>query len=244
MSKILFSTLLLFFSGQILAQTNEKKEIVTSTKHEFSNISLYSESVLKVNIFSPLLGYSQFTLERFINDHRGIEFGLGIIGAGRNLNIQPHTLGLSLDRFGNNYHRPGHKNQFGGFFEFGYKFKKPFNFKAKSQNNFDAANSFEGFYIKPSFMFGAYSFNQFRDEFTTSTVRKHHRFGVLLANFGYQSLINSKLVFEFYVGGGPEIDNVKEEDDLYGHPFVLAVAKDNPSINFAFTTGFRFGFLF
>ncbi len=243
MGKILFSTLLIFFSGQILAQNNANKEIVAGTTNEFPNASLNSESILKVNIFSPLLGYSQFTLEKSFNELRGVEFGLGIIGAGRNLNIQPHTLGLSLDRFAGNYYRLGHKNQFGGFFEFGYKFKKLINSKTKSQNNFGAVNSFEGLYIKPSFIFGAYSFNQFRDDSTTVTVRRHHSFGTLLANFGNQWAINSRIVFEIYFGAGAEIDNVKDEDDLYGHPFVLAVAKDNPSVNFAFTAGFRFGFL-
>jgi hypothetical protein len=243
MGKILFSTLLIFFSCQILAQSNANKGIVASTTNEFSNASLNSKSVLKVNIFSPLLGYSQFALEKSINDRRGVEFGLGIIGAGKNLNIQPHTFALTLSSFPGNYYRAGHKNQFGGFFEFGYKFKKPFNFNTKSQNNFDAANSFDGFYIKPSFIFGAYSFNQFRDDSTTVTVRRHHRFGALLANFGYQWVFDSRIVLDFYFGGGAEIDNVQEGDDLYGHPFVLAVAKDNPSVNFAFTAGFRFGFL-
>jgi hypothetical protein len=50
-------------------------------------------------------------------------------------------------------------------------------------------------------------------------------------------------VLELYMGGGAEIDNVKDGDGLYGHPFVLAVAKDNPSVNFACTAGFRFGFI-
>ena len=244
MGKILFSTLLIFFSCQILAQNNTNKEIVTGITNEFSSISLNSKSVLKLNIFSALLGYSQFALEKSINDLKGIEFGLGIIGAGKNLNIQPHSIGLGLDRFPGNYYRSGHKNQFGGFFEFGYKFKKLINFKTTSQNDFEAVNPFKGFYIKPSFIIGAYSFNQFRDYSTTVTVRKHHRFGALLANFGYQWVMDSRIVFETYFGAGAEIDNVKDGDDLFGHPFVLVIAKDNPSVNFAFTAGFRFGFLF
>jgi hypothetical protein len=244
MGKILFSTLLIFFSGQILAQNNANKGRLTGTTNGFQNASLKSESVLKMNIFSPLLGYSQFALEKSINDLRGVEFGLGIIGAGKNLNIQPHTFAITRSSYGGNHYRPGHKNQFGGFLEFGYKFKKPLNFKTKSQNNFGTANSFEGLYIKPSFIFGAYSFNQFRDDSTTVTVRRHHRFGALLANFGHQWVFDSRIVLDFYFGAGAEIDNVKDGDDLYGHPFVLAIAKDNPSVNFAFTAGFRFGFLF
>jgi hypothetical protein len=145
MRKILFSILLLFFCSQIFAQNLSKERITTAPDNKSSNARFKSASVLKVNVFAPLLGYSQFSLEKSIDYLRNIEFGLGIIGAGRDLYIQPRFLGLGLDRFGRNNYRPGH--------------------------------------------------------------------------------------------------NVKGEDDLYGHPFVLAVAKDNPSVNFAFSAGFRFGFL-
>jgi hypothetical protein len=121
------------------------------------------------------------------------------------------------DLFGGNYHRAGHKNQFGGFFKFGYIFRKLINFETKSQNNFGAVNSFEGLYIKPSFISGAYSFNQFKDDSTTVTVRTHHRFGALLANFGNQWVFDSRIVLEIYFGAGAEIDNAKGGDDLYGH---------------------------
>jgi len=244
MRKILFSTLLLFFYSQIFSQTIPPKEReATVPDNESSNASFNSASVLKVNIFAPLLGYSQFSLEKSINYLRTIEFGLGIIGAGKNLNIEPHILGLGLDRFGPYNHRAGHRNQFGGFFEFGYKFIKPIHSNEVSPNNYNAVNTFEGSYLKPSFLFGAYGFNQFRDDSTTATIRKHHRFGALMLNLGHQFAFDSKIVLELYIGGGAEIDNVKGDDDLYGHPFVLAVAKDNPSVNFAFTAGFRFGFL-
>jgi len=244
MRSILFSTLLIFFYSQIFAQNkNAEKRIAIVPTNKTSNASLNSGSVLKLNVFAPLLGYSQFSFEKSIANHSDIEFGIGIIGAGKNLNIEPHTLSLSLDRFGSNNYRPGHKNQFGAFFEFGYKFIKPFSSKEISQNNFNAANIFEGPYIKPSFIFGAYSFNQFRDDSTTAKIRRHHSFGALMLNLGHQWVFDSKIVLELYFGGGAEIDNVKDGDGLYGHPFVLAVAKDNPSINFAFTAGFRFGFL-
>ncbi len=244
MRKILFSTLFLFFYGQVVAQNISAKERIAAVPdNESSNASSKSASVLKVNIFAPLLGYSQFSLERYISHLRNIEFGLGIIGAGKNLNIQPHSISLTRDRFGPYKYRAGHKNQFGGFFEFAYKFIKPIHSNEISPNNYNAVNTIEGSYIKPSFLVGAYSFNQFRDDSTKATIRKHHRFGALMLNLGHQWAFDSNIVFELYFGGGAEIDNVKDEDDLYGHPFVLAVAKDNPSVNFAFTAGFRFGFL-
>ncbi len=244
MRKILFATLLLFFYCQVVAQNISAKErIATVPDNESSNASFKSASVLKVNIFAPLLGYSQFSLEKSIRHLRNIEFGLGIIGAGKNLNIQPRSLGLSLDRFGPYKYRAGHKNQFGGFFEFGFKFIKSIHSNEISPNNYKPPNTFEGSYIKPSFLVGAYSFNQFRDDSTQATIGKHHRFGALMLNLGHQWAFDNNIVFELYFGGGAEIDNVKDEDDLYGHPFVLAVAKDNPSVNFAFTAGFRFGFL-
>ena len=231
MKKILFSILLILFCGQIFAQ------------HKPDNASFRSASVLKLNIFAPLLGYSQFSWEKPIGHLRSIEFGLGVIGAGKNLHIQRRPL-FSLDRFGANNYRPGHRNQFGGFFEFGYKFIVRINSIEISPKNISAVSNLKGPYIKPSFIIGAYSFNQFRNDSTAATIRRHHHFGALLLNLGYQWVFTSKIVFELYMGGGAEIDNVRGGDDLYGHPFVLAVAKDNPSVNFACTAGFRFGFLF
>jgi hypothetical protein len=239
MRKLLFSILLLFFYSQLFAQNISPKEReATPPENKFR-----SASVLKMNIFAPLIGYSQFSLEKSVSHLRNIEFGLGIIGAGRDLNIEPH-LSFSLDRFERGKYRPGHKNQFGGFFEFGYKFIKRIHSNEISSNNYNGLNSFEGSYIKPSFLVGAYGFNQFRDDSTTATIRKHHRFGAVMLNLGHEWALGSKTVLELYMGGGAEIDNVKAGDALYGHPFVLAVAKDNPSVNFAFTAGFRFGFLF
>jgi hypothetical protein len=243
MRKILFSILLLLFYFQIFAQNISAKErIASAPDNKSSNATFKSASVLKVNIFAPLLGYSQFSWEKSIEHLRNIEFGLGIIGAGKNLNIQPRPLFLGLDRFGSYTYRHGHRNQFGGFFEFGYKFIKPTLSNAKPPNNYNTINALEGSYIKPSFLVGTYSFNQFKDS-TTATVRKHHRFGALMLNLGHQWALDRKIVLELYTGGGAEIDNVKNGDGLYGHPFVFAVAKDNPSVNFAFTAGFRIGFL-
>lgn len=150
MRKILFQTLLFFFYSQIFAQNLSSNErVATAPDNTSANATSGLESVLKVNIFAPLLGYSQFSFEKSINHFRNIEFGL----------------------------------------------------------------------------------------------RKHHRFTALMLNLGHQWAMSRKLFFELYIGGGAEMDNVKDSDDLYGHPFVLAVAKDNPSVNFAFTAGFRFGFL-
>lgn len=138
MRKILFSILLLFFYSQIFAQNISAKErIATAPDNKSSNAPFRSASVLKMNIFAPLLGYSQFSLERSIGHLRNIEFGVGIIGAGRDLNIEPH-LSFSLDRFERGKYRPGHKNQFGGFFEFGYKFIKRVHSNEISSNNYNS----------------------------------------------------------------------------------------------------------
>jgi hypothetical protein len=239
MRKILFSTLLLFFYSQIIAQNISAKErIVTVPDNGYSNAFSKSASVVKVNIFAPLLGYSQFSWEKYTGHHSSLELGLGIIGAGKNLHIEHRSI-LSPDY---NY-RPDHRNQFGGFFELGYKLVKRIKAIKMLGNNFGMINSFEGAYVKPSFIMGTYSFNQFSSDSIATKIRRRHSFGALLLNVGDQWAIGSRLLFDVYIGGGPEVDNVKGGDDLYGHPFVLAVAKDNPSVNFAFTAGFRFGFL-
>lgn len=236
--KFLVSTLLVVLYSQVFAQNKlDYQRRASKSNHKDSNASLRSASVLKMNVFAPLLGYSQFSWEKKIRHHRSLELGLGIIGAGKNLHIEQRAI-FSRD---NNY-RHAHRNQFGGFFELGYKFVK--RSKAmKMSSKLGIINSFEGAYLKPSFIVGTYNYNQFSDNSTFAKIRRQHSFGALLINVGNQWAIGSRLLFETYIGGGAEVDNVKPGDDLYGHPFVLAVAKDNPSVNFAITAGFRLGFL-
>src|SRR5665213_1120636 len=203
MRKILFFTLLLFCYSQIFAQNLPAKETIAAVPdNESSNASSRPASVLKMNIFAPLLGYSQFSLEKPISHLRNLEFGLGIIGAGKNLNIQPRSINIGFDRFGPNIYRPGHKNQFGGFFEVGYKLIMRAHSKKIPTNNYNTVNTLEGLYVKPSILFGAYGFNQFRDDSTTATIRVHHRFGALMLNLGDQWALGSKIVLELYMGGG------------------------------------------
>lgn len=237
--KILVSTLLVVLYSQVFAQNKFAHERSAVPDHEYSKASLRSASVLKMNVFAPLLGYSQFSWEKYTGHQSSLELGLGIIGAGKNLHIDHRSI-LSP----NYNYRPDHRNQSGGFFELGYKFVKRIKTIKMSGNNFGIINSFEGPYVKPSFIMGAYRFYQFSDDSIATKTRRHHSFGALLLNVGDQWAIGRRFLFEVYIGGGAEIDNVKGGDDLYGHPFVLAVAKDNPSVNFACTVGFRLGFLF
>lgn len=243
MSKILLSALLIFFCGKIVAQNKAQQNIIAiDTARTGTHSSVISGSALKLNILAPLLGYSQLSFEKSVTARGRIEIGVGIIGAGRNLNIQPH-FNIGLDRFAPYRYRSGRRNQSGGYLELGYKFMILTNTKRFSQNGLIKANRFEGSYIKPSFLIGAYKFNQFGNDSTAATIRRHHSFGALMVNVGHEFQCGRRTIFDFYMGGGAEIDNVKDGDDLYGHPFVLAVAKDNPSVNFAFTAGFRLGYL-
>ena len=235
--KILVAILLVVLCSQVFAQKKfDDQRSVSVPDNRNSNAALQSASILKMNVFAPLLGYSQFSWEKYIRNNRSLELGLGIIGAGKNLHIEQRAI------FSPDDYRHGHKNQFGGFFELGYKFVKRSKAMKKSSKS-GIIHSFEGAYLKPSLVMGTYNFNQFSDNSTFTKIRRHHNFGALLINVGGQWAISSRLVFDTYIGGGAEVDNVKFDDDLYGHPFVLVVAKDNPSLNFAFTAGFLLGFL-
>ena len=239
MRKILVSTLLVVLYSPVFAQNNFADDRNAAVPDQgYSIAALRSANVLKMNVFAPLLGYSQFSWEKYTGRH-SLELGLGIIGAGRNLHIDHRPI-LSPDY---NY-RPDHRNQSGFFFELGYKFVKRINAIKMLGNNFAIINGFEGPYVKPSIITGAYSFNQFRHDSMAAKIRRHHSFGALLLNLVDQWEVGSRFLFEGYMGGGAEGDNEKVGDELYGHPFVLAVAKDNPSVNFACTAGFRLGFLF
>jgi hypothetical protein len=235
--------ILLFIHSHMFAQNLPARENKVSDDHNKSSNSFFtSPTALKVNVFAPLLGYSQLSLEKPVRQRRNIQLGLGIIGAGMNLSIQGRPMFLFYD--GYSYHHPGMRNQFGGFIELGYKFIKPVHANNRLPVNYYWGNAFGGSYLKPSILVGAYSFNQFSHDSTYSIVRRHHSFGALMLNAGHQWQFNDRILLEMYLGGGAEIDNVKDGDDLYGHPFVLAVAKDNPSVNFSCTAGFRVGYVF
>jgi hypothetical protein len=243
MRKILFSILLLFFCCRVFAQNitaNERTSTITDKK--LSTQSLKPAIGLKMNVFAPILGYSQFALERNAGHLRSVELGLGVIGAGRDLNIEPHVPWF-FEPVGGYRYRAGRKNQFGGFIELGYKFIKRIHSNEISATNYNETNTIAGSYIKPSFIIGAFGFNEFSDYSSTATIRIHQRFGALMLNLGHQWVFADQVVLELYFGGGAEIDNADGNYALYGHPFVLAVAKDNPSVNFACTAGFRVGFL-
>ena len=47
---------------------------------------------IKINFLAPLFGYSQFSFEKSISPLRSYEVGAGIIGAGRNYQIDNYTI--------------------------------------------------------------------------------------------------------------------------------------------------------
>src|SRR5665647_945927 len=75
---------------------------------------------IKINFLAPLLGYTQFSFEKSISPLKSYELGLGIIGAGKNSQIDNYYI--------NGQYQPYKRNAFGGFVEAGYKFNKLPNF--------------------------------------------------------------------------------------------------------------------
>ncbi|MEP6949854.1 MAG: hypothetical protein ABI863_11290 [Ginsengibacter sp.] len=78
---------------------------------------------VKINFLAPLLGYSQFSFEKSVSPLKSYEFGVGIIGAGKNYQINDYYI--------NGQYQPYKRNAFGGFVEAGYKFNKLPNFFGK-----------------------------------------------------------------------------------------------------------------
>lgn len=78
---------------------------------------------VKINFLAPLLGYSQFSFEKSVSPLKSYEFGVGIIGAGKNYQIN--------DYYVNRQYQPYKRNAFGGFVDAGYKFNKLPNFFGK-----------------------------------------------------------------------------------------------------------------
>jgi len=197
------------------------------------------KNALKVNFLSPLLGYTQFSFERSIKPGRSFELSVGIIGLGKNYQMDYYT---STGQF-TEYNRSAKGMSIGG----GYKFSKLPDYINK---DIKFSHILQGSYAKPNFYFGAYGEN-ILDEKTGQVVedRVTTVYGALMLELGRQWVFSESMVLDVYFGLGYVMDNVKEENDYLtgisneylGHHF--NVIRTGPSPGFGLNGGIKLGFL-
>jgi hypothetical protein len=192
---------------------------------------------VKINFLAPLLGYSQFSFEKSISPLKSYELGVGIIGAGKNYQIE---------NFYYNAQNTSYKrNAFGGFLEAGYKFNKLPNFLSKGTR---MSHIMQGTYVKPTATLGYYSDNAL--DYKTGNpvlVKRNNVFGAIILNFGHQWVFGEKFIIDFYYGLGYAFDNVKNDDynnyyssSIYNH---FVIQKAGPGANLGLSGGLKAGLL-
>jgi hypothetical protein len=142
---------------------------------------------VKINFLAPLLGYSQFSYEKSVSPLKSYELGIGIIGAGKNYQIDDYYI--------NGQFQPYKRNAFGAFVEAGYKFNKLPNFWNK---NARMTHLMQGSYVKPTATLGFYSDNALNYKTGNPVLEKRNNvFGAIILNFGHQWVFGDKFLIYF-----------------------------------------------
>lgn len=194
-------------------------------------------SAVKINFLAPLLGYSQFYFEKSISPLKSYELGLGIIGAGKNYEIDDYYL--------NGQYLPYKRNAFGGFVEAGYKFNKLPDFFNKGSR---MTHIMQGSYVKPTATLGFYSDNAINNKTGNPILEKRNNvFGAIILNFGHQWVFGDKFLVDLFYGFGYAFDNVKDDSDngysstdIYNH---FVIQKAGPGANLGLSGGLKVGLL-
>lgn len=195
------------------------------------------KKAVKINFLAPLLGYTQISFERSVSPLKGYELGAGIIGAGKNYEIDDYYI--------NGQYQPYKRNAFGGFIEAGYKFNKLPNFWNKGMR---MSHIMQGTYIKPTATFGYYTDNAVNYKTGNPVVEKRNNvFGAIILNFGHQWVFGDKFLVDIYYGLGYAFDNVKDDNEnsyystnVYNH---FVIQKAGPGANLGLSGGLKVGLL-
>lgn len=223
---------------------NGKKEKINNTSVDWRDPELYSQQLrkaIKVNFFSPLYGYTEFTYEKSTSVGRSFELGFGIIGAGKSPSLNFSSYNSTTNTYTNTTDKRG---QFGLFASYGYKFNKLPNFlfgKTKM------SHILQGSYVKPIVYLGNYSENNvdYKGGTTQSVVgRQNTTFSALQIEFGKQWVYGDKFLVDVYYGFGYGIDN-KKTNNLFDdtEAFNYANQRIGKSPGLSFTYGIRVGLL-
>lgn len=189
----------------------------------------HKKRALKMNFISPLMGYTQLAYEQSLKPGRSYEVSIGIIGLGRN---------QELDYWDGSTHK---EDQSGFFGSFGYKFKRVPGFTA---NNQKYGHVMQGFYVKPELMIGHFSNNGYNYD-TKIEIKRKTTFGAALVNIGKQWIFSDSFLIDLYGGVGYAFKNRPDNNnDFFNYNGRLyGVLTGNEDADFAVSGGFRIGFL-
>ena len=191
---------------------------------------------VKINFLAPLLGYSQFSFEKSVSPLKSYEFGLGIIGAGKNSQADQYYV--------NGQNETYRRNALGAFVEAGYKFNKLPNYINKGTR---MSHILQGTYVKPTVTLGYYDDNALNYKTGNPVLEKRNNvFGAIILNFGHQWVFGDKFLVDLYYGFGYAFDNEPNDNNdyystnIYNH-FVIQKTGSGP--NLGISGGLKVGLL-
>lgn len=215
------------------------------------DISEMKRRGIKINFFGPLYGHTDITYENQTKPGRAYEVTLGIIGLGKNRNIESELL------FGDGSKR----NAAGVFVSGGFKFQTKPTYRQKNKRY---THAMQGWFIKPTVTAGAYSQNRISRERTGEgevlglpvtfygepVVRKERiTFGAVEIKAGKQWVFSNSFYMGFDLGVGYVFDNAKSSSDSFDFSDTVrshyALTKfGSGNTNFAGSMTFQVGILF
>jgi hypothetical protein len=202
------------------------------------DISEMKKRGVKINFFGPLYGHTDITYEQYLSPGRLYEVTLGIIGLGKNRELD--ALGIS----GNKEKR----DAAGAFVSGGYKFQTKPTYRVK---NMRYTHLMQGWFIKPNLSLGFYSQNRVvGDSFSGNgeVERENITFGALEIKFGRQWVFSNSFYLGLDMGLGYVMDNVKYDDTFFfdditrSHYALRKFGDDNTAFGGSFAV--QVGFLF
>jgi hypothetical protein len=193
---------------------------------------LYADQLkraIKLNFFSPQLGYFQVSYEKNLQPGRSYELDLSLLGVGRNLAIG------SVYESGT--YTTAKRNAFGVAVGGGYKFNKMPNYISRGSRY---THIMQGAYVKPSFNLGLYTENYINYSLNYNIQKKRTVvYSSLSIDLGKQYIFGDKFLLDVVGGIGYMVDSKKSDGSSY--------LDDNVANNFTGTrigsgAGLMFGF--
>lgn len=225
--------------SKIVFEDGHSDKFVTDLK-DTSSYTGQLRKALKINFFSPLYGFTEFSFEKNTGIGKSYEVSFGIIGLGKNSQ-------LDITYYGTDF-TTTKKNQLGFFASAGYKFSKwPDFIFGKTR----LTHLMQGAYVKPVFYLGNYKENFYSYKNNNDYVIRKQQvtFGAFQIEFGQQWVFGDRFLIDWYCGLGYGADNKKENLSEFQNPnnstsaFNYANVRLGNSPGFSFTGGLKAGML-
>ena len=216
---------------------NGREEVYVPDLKDMENYSGQLTKAIKIDFFSPLLGFTQISFEKSLGVGKSYELSLGIIGLGKTSRLEYYDMAF----------RNVNRKQLGAFVSAGYKFNKLPDFIFERTR---FTHIMQGGYVKPIFYLGNYSENQIVYKSVTQSYnveKQNTTFGALQIEFGNQWVFGDKFLLDVYWGFGYGADNKSKADNQdyneVSNAYNYGNARLGKSPGFSTTFGLKAGLL-